>query len=376
MNKTPIRDVMPAVPKLTAYAEARPALELLIGLSTATSPGEAREESWVPPPEHWSPELNDAILQVGERSGEAWLHLLGLALELPAGDARAFVGAVSRMDALELRRHLVGVYVPAWVSLVGAKTLEQAAAGDERAIAKLLEHPRYYAGRAADALPTLLDVSPTATKRRLVKALRLFAEEIFSASEQAIMAPIVTAAETARELAATHAPQTQIASVTRGYLYEPEPEFDRVVLVPHLGARPLLLLCQHRDARVICYPVAQQNLEPEDALAEQTVRLGRALGDERRFSILRRLAESDATLDELAEAAGLAKSTAHHHLAPLRAAGLVTLRGNARGYWYALRSEGLAEAQRALGDLAHAPPEIAQAPPRKRRSAGRPRRQR
>ena len=101
--------------------------------------------------------------------------------------------------------------------------------------------------------------------------------------------------------------------------------------------------------------------------------LGRALGDGRRVAILRRLASGDATLDELAGAAGLAKSTAHHHLAQLRAAGLVTLRGNARGYWYALRSEGLAEAQRAIGDLVHAPPETAKAVRRKRRSAGRPR---
>jgi len=172
----------------------------------------------------------------------------------------------------------------------------------------------------------------------------------------------------------TPAPHAVIARVTRGYLYEPEPEFDRVVLVPHVAARPLLLLCQHRDARVICFPVSPEQLDPEASLAQDTLLLGRALGDGRRVAILRRLASGDATLDELADATGLAKSTAHHHLAQLRAAGLVTLRGNARGYWFALRSEGLADAQRAIGDLVHAPREPAQPPPRKRRSAGRPRR--
>ncbi len=327
----------------------------------------------MPLPERWSPELRAAVVQVGERSGEAWLHLLGLALELPAPDARSFVKALARVDALELRRHLVGVHVPAWVSLVGASTLEQAATGDEKAIAKLLEHPRYYAGRAAEALPTLLSVPPRETKRRIVSVLRLFAEEAFAPSEQEIMAPIASAAEAARALAGTLTPQALIARVTRGYVYEPEPEFDRVVLVPHVAARPLLLLCQHRAARVICYPVSTQHLDPEAALAEETVLLGRALGDGRRVSILRRLASGDATLDELAGAAGLAKSTAHHHLAQLRAAGLVTLRGNARGYWYALRTEGLADAQRALAELVHAPREPAQPLPRKRRSAGRPR---
>ena len=84
-------------------------------------------------------------------------------------------------------------------------------------------------------------------------------------------------------------------------------------------------------------------------LEERALRLGRALGDERRVRILRRLVAGEASLGELAETAGLAKSTAHHHLAHLRAAGLVTLRGNARGYWYLIRTEGLGEAQALVG---------------------------
>ena len=80
-----------------------------------------------------------------------------------------------------------------------------------------------------------------------------------------------------------------------------------------------------------------------------------SLGDGRRVRILRRLVEGNSTLDELAEAVGLARSTTHHHLTQLRAAGLVTLGGNARGYWYALRPEGLTEAQRAIGGLALPP---------------------
>jgi DNA-binding transcriptional ArsR family regulator len=364
---------MSSGPRLAVEVEARPGLELLIGLSAATSPDEAHDESWVPAPDQWSDELRAAVGGAGERSGEAWLHLLGLALDLPRQDARSFVQSASQVDALELRRHLVGVYVPAWVSLVGAQTLEPAAAGDENAIAKLLTHPRYYAGHAADALPTLLNVSPKETKRRLVAVLRRFADDVFRPREQEIMAPIVSAAETARErVPTTPTPQALIANVSRGYLYDPEPEFDRVVLVPHVGARPLLLLCQHRDARVICYPVAKEHLDPENALAEQTVLLGRALGDGRRVGILRRLASGDATLDELADATGLAKSTAHHHLAQLRAAGLVALRGNARGYWYVLSAEGLTEAQQAIGELVRAPRRKL-VPPPKQRSAGRPR---
>ncbi len=377
MNETTVRDVQPWPPRLAVELEARPALELLIGLSAATSPGDSLEESWAWPRVRWSEALTRAVEVAGERSGEAWLHLLGLALELPASSAAGFVDALEEVDPLELRRHLVGVHVPAWVTLVGADALERAAAGDEAAIAALLEHPRYYAGRARDALPDLLQGSAEETKACVVDALRRFAAEVFSPREDEIMTRLVANAEAARHRAEALTPRELIADVTRGYLYEPEPEFARVVLVPHVGSRPLLLLCQHRDARVICYPLAEEARDPEASLAERAVAVGRALGDGRRVQILRRLALAEATLDELAEASGLARSTTHHHLTQLRAAGFVALRGNAKGYWYALRPEGLTDAQRAIGELALAPTSFESAPRRSgTRSPGRPRKPR
>jgi DNA-binding IclR family transcriptional regulator len=48
----------------------------------------------------------------------------------------------------------------------------------------------------------------------------------------------------------------------------------------------------------------------------------------------------------------VARSTAHHHLGQLRAAGLVTMHGNARAYWFTLRADGVAAARRTLGELA------------------------
>jgi DNA-binding transcriptional ArsR family regulator len=355
MSETSVRDVMPWPPRLAVEVDARPALELLIGLSAATSVAEPHEETWAWPRTGWSEQLAGAVAACGERSGEAWLHLLGLALELPPSPALEFVDALGGIDALELRRHLVGVYVPAWVTLVGADALEAAAEGDEHAVAALLDHPRYYATRARESLSTLLAVPAEEAKDRLLAALRHFAEEVFAPRAEDVVSRLEAEADAARTRTEALGPGDLIAAVTRGYLYDPEPEFARVVLVPHEGARPLLLLCQHRDARVICYPLPQERLDQEAELAERAVAVGRALGDARRVRILRRLVEADATLDELAEAVGLARSTTHHHLTQLRAAGLVSLGGNARGYWYALRPEGLAEAQRAIGGLALPP---------------------
>jgi DNA-binding transcriptional ArsR family regulator len=118
----------------------------------------------------------------------------------------------------------------------------------------------------------------------------------------------------------------------------------------HLAARPWLLLCQHRTTRIICYPLASAA-----ALEERALQLGRALADEGRVRMLRHLAAGDASLVELAEAAGVARSTAHHHLSYLRAGGFVTMHGNTRVYWFTLRRDGLAHARRLLAELEATP---------------------
>jgi DNA-binding transcriptional ArsR family regulator len=268
-----------------------------------------------------------------EGSSELWLHLLGLALERPDD----IVAAVRACEARELRRHLVGVHVPAWQSLVGAEALEATARGDTG----LLDHDCYYAGQARGALEPLLPLTPAETKRRILDAL----EPVHV--QPSVLAELERDAAAKRALAVS--PQELIDIAAAGYHYEPEPELDRVVLVPHSAARPWLLLCQHERTRIICYP-----LPSAEALTDRALTLGRALADDGRVRMVRRLAAGDASLNELAEVAGVARSTAHHHLAQLRAAGIVTMRGNARGYWFMLRPEGLADARRTLSELAAA----------------------
>lgn len=307
-----VHEAMPAAQAPRVRFVAGAAFETLIGLTMAT--GDAG------PPAGLSAELRAAIAQVGERSSELWLHLLGLALERPDD----IVAAVRATSPRELRRHLVGVHVPAWREIVGADALEAAARGDDA----LLDDGRYYAGCARVSLEQLLPLTPAETKRRVLAVLELAAVD-----------PLVVA-ELERDAAARRLlslpPLELIANAAPGYHYVPEPELPDVVLVPHRAASPWLLLCQHDRARIICYPVPS----PEE-LEDRLVALGRALGDAQRVRMLLRFAQSDATLAELAETTQLAKSTAHHHLAQLRAAGLVEMHGNARGYWFTLSRDGL-----------------------------------
>jgi DNA-binding transcriptional ArsR family regulator len=326
-----IRDMTASGTELLVEARAGAALEFLIGLSTLTAPDRvAGAETWVPDLDDCSADLRLEISRVGRHSGKLWLHLL----ELAGGDVPELLERVRRLDALELRRYLAGAYVPTWRDLVGRAPLERAAAGDQAAVKKLLAHPRYYGGEAANALSIVLPLSPSQTKRRLLAVLHRFAAEVFERHGRPVVGRLERDAERIDSLARTLSPEDVISAATRGYDYRREPEFSRVVLVPHEAARPWLLLCQHGDARIICYPL---DTVSDTSLEDEALRLGRALGDEQRLRILRRLVAGDASLAELAESAGVAKSTAHHHLALLREAGLVTLHGNARRYWYSLR---------------------------------------
>jgi DNA-binding transcriptional ArsR family regulator len=326
-----IRDMTGPATELAVEARAGAGLECLIGLSTLTAQDRVEDAStWVPVLDDCSADLRLAISRVGRYSGKLWLHLLDLA----NGDVAELLERVRRLDALELRRYLVGVYVPTWRDLVGSASLERAAAGDSAAVRKLLAHRRYYGGEAAKALSLVLPLSPAQTKRRVVAILHRFAAEVFEKRGRSVVAGLERDAARVESLSGTLSPEDVISAATGGYDYRPEPEFSRVVLVPHEAARPWLLLCQHADARIICYPLGAG---AEPSLEEEGVRLGRALGDEQRMRILRRLVAGDASLAELAESVGIAKSTAHHHLALLREAGLVSLHGNARRYWYSLR---------------------------------------
>ena len=354
MAPAPVRDAMGAQTPLRVEVEASPSFELLIGLYATGTPDRERD-SWAPALGDCPPATRAALTALGERAGEIWLHLLGLALEQQADDASAFVAGVSSVKPLELRRHLLGIYVPAWVAMIGADILEAAARGDASAAEHLLAHDRYYGGRARESLAVLLPLTPADTKRRIVAALEAYADEVFRPEEERLRRQLQEEEAAKRLLAQSVASRELISASARGYIYEPEPEFSRVVLVPHFAARPWALLCQHRDARIICYAVTEAELDAERARAAQLERLGRALGDSKRVAILLRLRQGQATFAELADEVGLARSTTHHHLAQLRAADLIALRGNARGYHYILDRDGVAAAELLLGALGAEP---------------------
>jgi DNA-binding transcriptional ArsR family regulator len=132
----------------------------------------------------------------------------------------------------------------------------------------------------------------------------------------------------------------QLIEAATGWEYVPEPGIHRAVLIPSYVLRPWSTSGERADTRIFCYPVADESMTAEsDTPPVRLVRLVKALADERRLRVVRRLAAGSYTLQEIADEFGVAKTTMQHHLTALRQAGLVRMRMS--DYRYSVRREVL-----------------------------------
>jgi len=308
----------------TVEVAAGTGLELLIGLSAASRGPRGDLE----------PTLADALDTVGDSEGETWLSLLGVALDAgsPHG-SQQLLDALRTIEGVELRRHLLGRFAWSWCTLAGIDDIESAAAGNRSAYRRLLEHPRYYGGHATASLGTLLPLDAEETRARLVRAVEA-AHGLAGSSKDQLAAAAAAADAALSELP----PLTAIERLTGGYRYVPEVEAERVLLIPHPEPALPLVLAQHRSARLIAYLA-----EPARGAQEQLAVVGKALSDPKRVEILALVGRGVGRAGDLVEACGLTRSTVHHHLGLLRAAGLVALEGNARAYTYVPRRDAPTE---------------------------------
>lgn len=139
-----------------------------------------------------------------------------------------------------------------------------------------------------------------------------------------------------------------IEATTGGIRWLSEPGIRRVILAPSYFSRPYNYLLGGAGWRLFGYPIADAALDGVDPAAPplDVVRLHRALGDDTRLRILQLLSLRDWYLTEIAQQLELSKPTIKHHLALLRAAGLVTLTEEGGLSYYSLRRQ-------AIGSVGH-----------------------
>lgn len=222
-----------------------------------------------------------------------------------------------------------------------AALIDRALGGDEAAINEVAEtlHDHKKESRVA------ILREPDKTVASIVEVLAAWAEQ-FRVIEPRVTDILERDYESRSADRATLSPVDLIERTTNGIRWLPEAGIRRVILAPSYFSRPYNFLMSAFDWRLFGYPVSDDALEPPDPLAapQAVVRLHRALGDETRLRILKLLAGRDLYLTEIAQHLELSKPTIKHHLALLRAAGLVTVTESGTVVYYSLRRDRLDDA--------------------------------
>lgn len=274
-----------------------------------------------------SSDLLGTIKRFGLQNHEMWGHISALAYTCPPPrDVPTLLAYIKTIEPLELRLHLLGYYVRQHRRATSGEVIYAAAQGDGEAQRKLLRTSLPDDAQWQETLLWLLSLDATETKERLLEIVHGWYDRVFREQEAQLLPLLARDVEAKRVLQASHSPE-QLIEICTGWEYAPEPGIHRVVLIPSYVVRPFSNDTESGDTQLFFYPVADTSvLADPSAPPAYLLDLVKALGDERRLRILKMLSGGSYTLQELADEFGVAKTTIHHHLVQLRAAGLVRMR--------------------------------------------------
>lgn len=272
-----------------------------------------------------SADTRELIARVG--SGEVWIAILSVVPEeSDNGTVDGFVEFLSRYDPVELRYRLLCLY-----DMVPDEAREQAAdaaEGDLEALEAVLALPGFdHQPQLRETARKLFQMDPVETRDLLAGTLAAVQHDIFSKYEAVFRPALEREIRARRGMARRMSPERLVEVATNGISIEESGYVKPIVLMPSIVGRPWVVFTESKEHLVMCYPVADEYLDADpDAPPQWLIKTYKALGDERRLRIMRRLAKGPASLAELSEEMGGSKSTLHHHLMLLRAAGLVKVK--------------------------------------------------
>ena len=289
---------------------------------------------------------------LGESCGKLLSNLFGFVLDAESRDVAAFLRRLEAADATDVTLALVGYYTRSY-RVVASDVIRNAVKGDDGARREFIEGARARWGQEDDlvqALDHVLSLGPEAVHEGLVLALRRWDEEVFSRYADEALPVLERDYKAKLKMAQEQSLERTIELATNGIQFTPETGIGRVVLTPTYILKPWVLITEYREIGIYIYPVADESLEVDASLPPpQLVKLYKALGDASRLRLLQRIATGPMTLKEATELLASAKSTAYHHLAILRQAGLVWVRDEAdEDRTYTLRDDLIPQASELL----------------------------
>ncbi|MDT8860291.1 winged helix-turn-helix domain-containing protein [Alkalihalobacillus sp. MEB130] len=205
---------------------------------------------------------------------------------------------------------------------------ESAAVGDESAILELKritsENPFF-----PQYIEFISKADTNKLKAHLIEVMTLWYETVIRPELERTNQILQTDYESKIQMKEKMSSEELVQWATGGVNYLPEPSVHKVLLIPQFVYRPWNIEADMEETKVFYYPVSNESISPNDKYMPNTflVQKHKALGDEIRLRIVKLLAESDRSLQELTEQLNMNKTTIHHHLKTLRAAKLVEMNG-------------------------------------------------
>ncbi len=350
-----VRNLTTAPRQIPIDIEGTVAFEIILTIWSVLNPKETNTtfslgHKWAEDVKESIPEdLGQELAEIGGPWCMAWLAISALLTTAPhPHDPDHLFEWLEGIGDNRLRRHVVGYTTES----ADPAVIEQLAGGDTDAIPAImatLDHPK---PEFAEFLQWL--ATNEGLPQRYARALREFRATAFAKFEKEFGGAIARAAAARRATPATGSAREVVEEVTAGIEFDIPIGVTRVVLVPSVVTRPLSLLVGHRETLVVYYAVAEEFIDSDpDAPPSWLVNTFKALGDERRLRILRRLMAGPTSLDDLTEMLGMSKSTVHHHVTQLRGAGLVRVKVGADAHSgsakkYTIRTPGFVNAMSIL----------------------------
>lgn len=294
------------------------------------------------------PDLLDELRAVVAGDTHMTLALAASVLDVdPPRDAAALLDVLRVADPVELTCDTLWLVDSDRLRAQGRAALD----GDDEARDALLAFSREESkDEICRSRETVLARGAVQHHARLLAVLERLAAEVLPEVADDATRAIERDAAAKRALLESEPTLTAIEKATNGYRPMVTDELQRLVLIPSYLFRPWLATLDDDPTNIVlAYPVSDESIEldPHEP-SPQLVRLVKALGDEGRLRLLRRLADEPLSLTEVAESMGVAKPTAHHHVSLLRQAGLVTVQSRGRESCYSLRAEPAATASSLL----------------------------
>jgi len=352
IQRSRVRDLTAAARHIPIEVDGVGTYELLLAMWTVFNPEESKSgfdlgPEWIAKVEAATPgDLADEIRSLGGPFCALWLSILGLMATAPhPHDPDRVLDWLASINPPRLRRWMLA-YLGHHAD---PGMVEQAAEGDLDAVRRIIAEGKgeEKSREVVDQVVSLFEIPGEQLRDRMVNAIVRFRAEVFAEYEASYSAAIARAAAAQRATSTRESAKAVIEEVTNGLDYEIPLGVSRVVLVPSLVLKPLSLIDQHRETLLVFYGMADEFIDSDpEAPPSWLVKTYKALSDERRLRILRRLSEGETTLDELTDLLGLSKSTVHHHMSVLRAAGLVRIhiKDHMDSKTYALRTQALGNA--------------------------------